>query len=61
MPSRVTAWTAVVPVEPFLDILRHAHVLTRRVALTAKHVDETAADAQHARATSMFSAVGETQ
>ena len=49
------------PVEPFLDILRHAHVLTRRVALTAKHVDETAADAQHARATSMFSAVGETQ
>ena len=44
------------PVEPLVDVARDAHVVPRRIALTAQYVHEPSADAQHAETLRMFRA-----
>jgi hypothetical protein len=44
----VSAGSMVVPFQPIVDVARQADVMTLRVAVAAKHVDEPLADAGHA-------------
>ena len=50
MIGSVTTWSVVVPIETRVDIIRDAHVVPRRIAVTSKDVDDTLFDTVHASA-----------